>query len=130
MKPQGLIVKIRNAFILLDNPTRLITRVEYYTTIGVFTALSYMLMYFVLWMTLMFATTENCAIQCNKYFIELHSYDNNNIFLYAEQKLRNVIIAKNDQTREVKIYVSIPVKDKIDQPIKKPDDQKALTKNY
>ncbi len=104
---QTLIVKIGNILASSNNRVRLATRFAGSAMIGVAGALVATLPYVILLLLIFLNTTENCGYQCSDYFEHLQKEGPTTV--YGEKSTGHLVIAGNDDARQVEIYV--PSKD-------------------
>lgn len=100
---QTLIVKIGNIVISSSNKGRLFTRMAGSAIIGLGGALVGTLSYAILLMLLFFNATENCSYRCSDYFEQLPREGPTQI--YGEESIGHLVIAGNDDARQVEIYI-------------------------
>lgn len=99
----GLIAKIGNVVVSSENRFRLMTRTAGSVGIGIITALLSSFVCGVLIMVLLFDNTHNCGYKCDDYFEHLPKDHSSKIF--AEKPTGQVLIAGNDDARQVEIYI-------------------------
>jgi hypothetical protein len=107
-KDQTLMVKIGNVVVSSNNRVRLLTRFWGTAMIALVGAVFSGLPYAVFMGLVYFDLTTNCGYDCSAYFEHLPK--DVPVAIYAEQSAGNLIIAGNNDDRQVEIY--IPSSDK------------------
>jgi len=105
-KEQTLVVKVGNLIVSSNNRARLFTRVTGATIIGLVTSLFLSLSYGVLLVMIYFDMTENCGYKCSDYFEQLPK--EGPVEIYGEELTGHLVIAGNDDARQIKIYTPSP----------------------
>lgn len=100
---QSFIGKIGNIVISSNNRVRLLTRLSGAAIIGFVGALFSVLPYAILMMLIFFEGTQNCGYPCDDYF--QHLPQEAPVRIYAEQSTGHLVIAGNDDARQVEIYI-------------------------
>lgn len=108
---EPLIMKVGKAILTSDNRTRLTIRFIGGSVIGAAAALNTTfitaLPYCILLTVAFFYNTENCGRQCSDYFEQLPQNSKEVIQIYSETEHSNLVIAGNDNARQVEIYVPL-----------------------
>jgi hypothetical protein len=125
-KDQTLIVKIGNVVVSSNNRVRLLTRFLGTAVIGFVGGLIASAPYAIFMAVVYFDQTTNCGYDCDAYFEHLPKEVPVNI--YAEQSAGNLIIAENNDARQVEIYIPSGEKVIYTNICKKPVT--SVTRNY
>jgi hypothetical protein len=99
----SLITKIGNVVVSSDSRVRFLTRVTVSVLIGIISALVSSFAYGILILILSFDSTHNCGYRCDDYFDHLSDYQPLRVF--AQKPTGQLVIAGNDNERQVKIYI-------------------------
>jgi len=110
-KDQTLIVQIGNILASSSNRARLLARLSGAAIIGLVGALVSALPYGILLLLLAFNATENFGYKCSDYFEQLPKVEPAKI--YAEESTGHLVIAGNDDARQVEIYTPAKVADEV-----------------
>ena len=123
---QTLIVKIGNIVASSNNRARLFTRVFGAAMIGFLGALISTLPYAILIFLLYFDATENCGYKCSDHFE--HIPKEGPVQIYAEKSTGHLVIAGNDDARQIEIYNPSKASDEII--ISNTEEIKTIKKSY
>jgi len=124
---QTLIVKIGNLVVSSSNRARLITRTIASIVIASVAAISSLTSYGVLMAVIFFIETENCGYNCDTHFQKLPR--NEPIEIYEERPNGHLVIAGNDDARQVEIYIPSQSANEVIE-TNKQAGEKVVTKSY
>ncbi len=129
IKDEPKIIKFRNALVSSSNFARLKIRVIGSSTLSLLCYMSSSLTYLVFLILLLFQETENCGYNCHDYFQQLPK--TTPIEILAEQPGGHLVIAENDYTKQVEIYIPDKSSEKVNVIDSKTGEQMIkVTKNY
>jgi hypothetical protein len=124
-KDQTLLVKIGNVVLSSNNRVRLLTRLAGTATIAILGALFSLFPYAVLMAIMYFDGTQNCGYNCNAHFEHLPKEVP--VKIYSKQLAGHVIIAENNDARQVEIYIPAKLPDEV---VHIKTGQKIVKKSY
>jgi len=107
---QTIIVKVRNLILSSRNRVRLLTRVSLSASAGIIAVLASSFAYGLLILLLFFDSTQHCAFKCEDYFDRLPP-DEVSVRVYSKEPAGQLVIASNDDARQVDIYTPAKISD-------------------
>jgi len=100
---QTLIVQIGNILASSNNRARLFARVSGSVLIGFVGFLFSVLPYAVLMLVFYFEGIANCGYKCSDYFEQLSK--KGPVEIYGEESTSHLVIAENDDARQIEVYI-------------------------
>jgi hypothetical protein len=122
---QTLIVKIGNVILSSTNRVRLLTRLSGTAVIALLGGIFSLFPYAIVMVLIYFDQTENCGFNCNAYFKYLSK--DLPVAIYAEESVGHLVIAENNNARQVEIYIPSKSPDKV---IHTTTGERLVTKSY
>lgn len=126
-KPSRLVEIVGTLRTVSENPVRLIMRSLGAIVLGTVAAVGNMLPYGIILMLMYFDATKNCGHICSNYFEQLPKDQITKIFEGKERVGPQLVIAGNDEARQVEIYEPTPTPDK---ETVSPSNERQITKSY
>jgi len=125
---QTMIVKIGNIVVSSSNRVRLLTRIAGTAVIAFLGAVFSIFPYAVFMALIYFAETQNCWYNCDDYF--QHLPQEAPVTIYAEQSAGHLVIAENDDARQVELYIKAKLPGEVIEDINHSTERRILKTSY